>query len=155
MPAYPCVQCNSPVDVRDLTCRSCGDKKPFACSKCNKRLGAMSVFNAEQLTFQKPLFCEQCGVEGQPITCPHCKTDVYRSGGVEDNGVYYHQDCFKTVSLQKKITPVLRVFLCIVGGYVTYSLVAYHNQSVAIGALAGTFGAAVGFLLGGLMAPRR
>lgn len=155
MPAYPCAKCNTPVDHRDLTCRSCGDKKPFTCSKCSRRIGAMQLHNAEQLTFQKPLFCEECGREGQPIECPHCKTDVYRNSGVEDNGVFYHEDCFKTVAIQKKITPILRVVLLVFLGYAGYTQVNFWSGNMYMGILMGVFGAMAGFAAGGLMAPRR
>jgi hypothetical protein len=155
MPAYPCAQCSTPVDVRDLTCRSCGDKQPFTCSKCNKRLGAMQVHNAEQLTFQKPLFCEPCGKEVQPVTCPKCNTDVYRNAGVADEGAFYHPECFKTIALQRKITPILQVVLLLFGGYATYTQVSFYSQSTPIGLVAGLFGACVGFFLGSLMAPRK
>lgn len=155
MPAYPCGNCGTQVDHRDLTCRSCGDKKPFRCSKCEKPLNAMDIYNAEQLTFQKPLFCPACGREAEPIPCPSCKRDVYRTLGMEDDGVFYHPDCYKTVQMQKKVTPIMRGVLAVALGIAAFSGFSQYAGSQVVGAMASVGGIALGYALGGLMAPRR
>ena len=154
MPAYPCVQCSKQVDVRDLECRSCREKKPFKCSRCDKRLNSMEVFKADQLTFQKPLFCGECGLAGEAVSCPHCRSELVRRNGVDDNGVLYHQDCYKTVQIQKKIAPTLQIFLMLFLGYMSFSLMRDHGQKAA-GVAVGMAFAVAGYFLGGLMAPRR
>lgn len=155
MPAYPCSQCKTPVDVRDGSCKSCQTKTPFKCTKCDKSMGAMAIFQVEQLTFQKPIFCGACGPLVQPLSCPHCKLDVYRGSGVDDDGVLYHNDCFKTISLQKKVTYPLRVGLMLFLGYACYSQFNFYTGSVFAGIGMGVGAGALGWWLGGLMAPRR
>lgn len=155
MPAYPCSQCKTPVDVRDFTCKNCHSKTPFKCTRCDTSMNAMDIFEAEKVTFQKPIFCNKCGPEVRPATCPHCKLDVYRGSGVDDDGVLYHQDCYKTVSLQKKVTYPLRVVLMLFLGYACYSQFTFHTGSVFAGLGFGAGGGVLGWLLGGLMAPRR
>ena len=156
MPAYPCVQCKKQVDIRDLQCRNCGDRSPFQCSRCNKRLTALEIFNAEEITFQKPIFCTTCGHQDATVMCPNCKTDVVRRSAREDDGVLYHEDCYKTVMLQKKITPALRIVPhCFARLHVLQSSLRFHAQSQVIGIIAGLAAAIGGFFLGGLMAPRR
>ncbi|NDD29773.1 MAG: hypothetical protein EB084_16060 [Proteobacteria bacterium] len=157
MPAYPCAECKTTVDVRDFTCKKCQTKTPFSCTKCSKRMGPMDIFNADQVTFQKPLFCNACGPDVQPMKCPHCDTDVYKASGVADDGVYYHPECYKSVVMQKKVTPALRIGLAIFLGYFSFSQFHFHTKGemLPISLCVGVIGAVAGHWLGGLMAPRR
>ena len=148
MPAYPCANCNHQVDLRDLTCRACGEKKPFTCSKCNKRLGNSGVFQAEEIAIKRPLYCMACGREQEALKCAHCRTTIVRRDGIEVQSkvtgldLIFHPDCHRTYLLQMKVSSVLKFALPVVCGWMGYTFVSRMYP------MAGIVGFLVGVLVG-------
>jgi len=158
LPAYPCVRCSNQVDIRDVTCRSCNEKKPFRCVKCDRQMGSFEIFDAESIKFQKPLYCDTCGRESKPVPCHHCKIDlVRRDAATFDPGSgerLYHPECLRTVLLQQKVSKGLMVFLIPFLAWIGYSYLGYyvHPYMGFVGAPLGGF---LGWWLAGLMAPKK
>jgi predicted RNA-binding Zn-ribbon protein involved in translation (DUF1610 family) len=152
MPAYPCSKCSNKVDVRDVNCRQCGEKKPFTCAKCGTQLGAFEIHDVDRISFQKALFCNTCGRAGEILQCSHCRTDIKRSEGMQIGDRIYHQDCFKTTQLQVKASKALMFILIPMLAWAGWSLHHIHPVmgvvGVILGGLAGWFGST-------LMAPKK
>jgi hypothetical protein len=112
MPAVACAGCANLVDTQDFLCKKCGDKKPFQCSKCNKRLSSVEIFEPEKLTFRKTVFCRACGPAVAVVTCHHCSTGLVRNSGRERIGskgdaLIYHEACWKTYELQVRTSRIV------------------------------------------------
>lgn len=150
MPAYPCANCTHQVDLRDLICKACGEKKPFQCTKCEKRLGSTGVFQAEEIAIKKPLYCMTCGRDQEALKCAHCKTTLIRRDGVEvlskSSGLelVFHPECHKTYELQLKTSYILKYALTPIAAWMGFSLVSKTYPMLGLlGAILG-----IGFGLG-------
>ncbi len=159
MPAYPCSQCSKQVDVRDFQCKSCGEKKPFKCTKCGTTLGALEVFDPDKLTFQKPIFCTRCGRESERIPCHHCRNELPRYEAVERKSpagdlVAYHAACAKTAALQYKVSYIMMFILIPFGLYAGTSL-GYYTQMPWMAYVGAPIGAFFGWQIALLLGPRK
>lgn len=160
MPAYPCAQCKNQVDVRDFTCKGCGTKKPFLCTKCGVQMSNLEVHGVDQLTFARPLFCLACGRDMERIPCRHCGADVVRNAAVEferpsGEVILYHADCFKTTKLQEKASKGLMVFLIPFLAWIGYSYLGFYTSMPVMGAVGLPLGAAAGYFIASALGPKR
>jgi len=154
VPAYPCAQCRNQVDLRDLTCRGCGSKTPFKCSKCEVNMGTFDIFAVDTITFQRPLFCGKCGKETERIACKHCGADVTRRDAVEEDDLIFHPDCFKTRQLQAKVSKGLMVALIPLGAWMGWSLLGFH-VNYYMGFIGLPLGGFAGWFFASLLAPKK
>lgn len=153
MTAFPCVSCGTLVDINpheyDIRCKKCGEKRPFKCSKCGRRLGASGIYHPERLTnARKPIFCEECGSASDFVTCNQCSQTLMRSNCVERiiNGKphYYHQQCFdNALRLQNRIFPLAAVGFGLVIGYLGYML----GTKIGLAWVIGVVGLVIGVIL--------
>ncbi|MHB2020441.1 MAG: hypothetical protein ACYCW6_26190 [Candidatus Xenobia bacterium] len=142
MPAVACVACKSLVDTNDPFCKKCNEKKPFQCSKCDKRLGTHEVFEPEKLVLKKPVFCTNCGQETSHVQCANCKTHLVRSAGRERSGrngavLVYHEDCWKTYEMQVRYGDIIRKYVTPVVGLMVGALSFYQSGHSALNGLGG------------------
>lgn len=160
MPAYPCESCGAAIEIGgkeyDVRCTKCGERKPFKCSKCQKRLSVDLIFCPEKLTFRKPIFCEECGKLSEFVKCSQCKCTLMRANGVDrlvKGEVHsYHTECYdRAVSLQRKIFPFVSISLAIVCSYLLYNY-AYSSLWVILGGIA--IGAGLGYKISQLFGPK-
>lgn len=129
MANYPCAECGSMVETTGTgTCKKCGSKKPFKCSKCGKQIGLESVYKPEKLTFSgKPLYCIDCGADVQQVPCARCGKTLIRSTGVERpiDGVIkiYHKECIEQQSkIYTYVMPIVVFVAGVVLGYAGFML---------------------------------
>lgn len=127
MPAYPCCKCQAPVDTSsiDSRCKKCGEQRPFKCTKCEKQMSQMAVYQPEKLTFRKPLYCLECGPSAESVECHACGTSLTRSNGLEVNlrgqQVVYHPECYeKQVRVHRIVQPALIAAGFVICGYLGY-----------------------------------
>lgn len=158
MPAYPCVHCNTNVDVREPTCKKCKSRTPFKCTQCDRVIGIFEVYGVDQLTYQKPLYCKGCGKANERLACSRCGEDLKRKEAKERHtparGVLlYHEKCLEAFQRQEMVSRLLSIVLfgaLAFGGYSTFSV-----QGTVVGIVAGFAGTAVGLWLGTLAYPRK
>lgn len=124
MPVYPCARCGTSVDpTLDMFCKSCQDKQPYECSRCNKRMSSGEVFQLERLKTKRPLLCMTCGESGEVVKCKICKLSLVRATGrtLSSNlgAPVYHPACvdkqFKTVAWIKRLIPMVALLGLLVG----------------------------------------
>ncbi|MBI3925797.1 MAG: hypothetical protein HY319_09670 [Armatimonadetes bacterium] len=115
MPHYPCIKCDGLVDTHnDVVCRECGEKRPFACSKCGKGMNQVDIFQLEKLKTKKPLLCMDCGTANEVVKCGICKGSLVRATGRQlseaPGAKVYHKDCYEkqmgVVAMTRKLFPV-------------------------------------------------
>lgn len=159
MPAYPCAKCDHQVDLRDMVCRSCGDKKPFKCTKCDKRLGSMDVFQADEITIRKPLYCSACGRDQEALKCSHCQTTLVRRDGIEVTSkttgaaLIFHPECHRTYQLQLTTSRALKYVLTPAAAYMGYTFMErVHSMMGILGIAAGI---CVGLGIAWMMDPKK
>lgn len=147
MPAYPCCKCQAPVDTGslDARCKKCGEQRPFKCTKCEKQMSQMGVFQPEKLSFRKPLYCLECGPATETVECRQCGTSMTRSNAREvtlrGQVVYYHPECYeKQAKVFRVVQPV-----ALVAGVVIFGYLGFYVGHSWITALPG---AGLGFLVG-------
>ena len=127
MPVYPCRNCRKSVDPTiDAFCKACNEPFPFECSKCTKKMNQESIFELAGITFQKPLFCLDCGDDNKVIECRVCgKTLIKSQGKVTHAGGIdrvYHPDCFaKQVKITDMITRYVTPVLALAGAVLGYA----------------------------------
>ncbi|MBQ7567928.1 hypothetical protein IJT17_03905 [bacterium] len=147
MPSFPCEACGAPVEITghdyDVKCKKCGDKRPFKCSKCQRRIGLDMIYHPERLTFKKPIFCQECGSETDFVQCSQCTQSLMRANSVEKivNGDthFYHKECYiSAIKLQKRVLPVAAIALAFIVGYLFYMLCTHWSLFV-IGGIIGIF----------------
>ena len=100
MPVYNCRECNGNVDpTEQVSCPSCNEKKPLACSKCNTPINHHDIFGIEKLRTKRPLLCKSCGTDNEVVKCPICGLSQVRSQGVTVSQVegahVYHKACLE------------------------------------------------------------
>lgn len=143
MPVYPCHRCDQLVDTHsDPYCRNCAEKKPFKCSRCEKSMNQTDIFQLERLKTKKPLFCLECGEQGEVVECGICRRTLVRSQGTQVSHLpgakVYHNDCYNkqlgTISTLHKLTPVFGIIGAASGWFLTSTL---HNTAFqVVGAVA-------------------
>lgn len=157
MPAYPCVKCQTPVDTGsiDSRCKKCGEQRPFKCTKCEKQMSQMGVYQPEKLTFRKPLYCLECGPSAESVDCRQCGSSMTRSNAKEVNlrgqTVFYHPECYeKQAKMFRIVQPVAFVAGFVICGYLGFTVLKHWVGFVVGGGL----GLVVGMGLARPFAPK-
>ena len=160
MPSYPCENCGAPVEITgneyDLRCKKCGERRPFKCSKCQRRIGIDQVHHPEKLTFRKPIFCEECGNETDFVKCNQCSRTLMRSNGIERKVKgemhIYHRECYEhAIKTQNKVFPIAPISLFLICGYLAY---VYLYKAWLCACLVGIVGIYIARKLADLFAPK-
>lgn len=146
MPSYPCEACGAPVEIPthdpDMRCKKCGDKQPFKCSKCQKRLSYDSIYHPERLTFRKPIFCKECGAEADYVTCNQCNLTLVRANSIEkkvkNETHFYHKECYEYATKMQKRAYLLVVILVPIFAYLCH-LINNSTFMYVIGAAIGIY----------------
>lgn len=145
MPVYACHRCDQLVDTHsDPYCRNCAEKKPFKCSRCEKSMNQTDIFQLERLKTKKPLFCLDCGEQGEVVECGICKKTLVRSQGKQVSHIpgakVYHSDCYNkqlsTISTLQKLTPVFGIIGAAIGWFLastTHNMAFQCVSAAAIG----------------------
>ena len=158
MPAYPCVKCNTKNDIKDSECKKCKSRSPFECSKCNKAVGSYEVFEAEKLTFQKPLLCRKCGISNEEVYCFRCSKPVVRANAAlreqgDHTPLLYHPECLKAFQGLELISRGLSFVLVPILSWMGYR---YGQQQFDMGGIIGIFaGSALALFISRMFRPSK
>lgn len=143
MPAYPCFKCQTPVDTSgDGRCKKCSEARPFQCSRCNRQMDLLSVYQPEKLSFRKPLFCLTCGPSAESVECRSCGDPLTRINGHEvaradGTTTVYHPECYqKQARMYATVRPAALLSLLLIGAYLGY-MTTLNWMGAFIGALLG------------------
>lgn len=124
MPSYNCRECDNMFDpTEQVSCPSCGCKKPLLCSKCNTPINHHDIFAIEKLKTKRPLLCLSCGAENEVVKCPICKLSQVRLQGVsvssEPGANVYHKACldkrYEVMKMTRYAAPILLSAFLLVG----------------------------------------
>ncbi|MBM3462808.1 MAG: hypothetical protein FJX76_11960 [Armatimonadetes bacterium] len=158
MPAYPCAQCGHNVDLRKPTCEKCNTRTPFACIKCNEKIGIFDVYQADKQSYQKGLYCKKCGQGDERLHCYRCGEEVVRREAVyrttvKQERLVYHPKCLAKFN-RRVVLAKLAGFAMFVGlGAAGYFMLA--GSSPVHGACGAFAGSAIGLYAGRMLNPSK